>query len=75
MRILFTWHAPELTPPATDLAADMVIHELNEARRQKRLRHLRYLRRRALQKIRNLHNVRLPALETCWLSRTTRRLK
>ena len=34
------------------------------------LRHLRYLRRRAVKKIRNLHHVRLPALETRWLSRS-----
>jgi hypothetical protein len=34
------------------------------------LRHLRYLRRQALKKISNLHDVRLPALETRWLSRS-----
>lgn len=34
------------------------------------LRHLRYLTRETLKKIRNLHHVRLPALETRWLSRS-----
>ena len=40
-----------------------------------RLRHLRYLRPIGVKKIRNMHHVRLPALEPRWLSGTTRRMK
>ena len=52
--------------PLRSLGTSQVVPVLPE----QHLRHLRYLRRRAPEKIRNLHHVRLPALETPWISRS-----